>query len=347
MPDSVNSLIGRARKAIGLDRADGSDSPVIKFLLRFQSIIGFILLFIIACFVCVKDGRNNFLAVNNLMNVLRAVSENGIIAIGMTMVILLGGVDLSVGAVIALVGTGAATMMMQWHWGFLLTVLLSLLIGAAFGFFNGTVITRMRMQPFLVTLASMNIARGLARMWSNGSGVPLSYTPGNAPVEFSYLAERLFGVVPVPAIIFIVLTAIFAWVLKFTRFGRQVYATGGNKRAAHLAGINVKRITLAVFMLSAMLAAVAGMIHAAQTTQGGPNDGMGYELNAIAAVCIGGTSLAGGKGTVFGTCIGALILGLLDNIMGLNAVDSNIQLIVKGLIVIMAVFMQAGKPTDE
>lgn len=327
--------------------AAGADKKkVFEFLKQFQSVLGLVILLIIASFVCIKNGNNMFLDVRNIMNVLRAVSENGIIAVGMTMVILLGGIDLSVGSVLGLVGTGAAALMMHNGWGFIPTILAGLFIGAVYGTFNGAVITRMRMQPFLVTLASMNMARGLARIWSNGAGIPLSYGPGLAPVEFEFLQTRIGGVLPVPAIIFAAIAVIFYIVLKRTTFGRQIYAIGGNERAAFLSGIKVHRVKLFVFVLCGMLSALSGMIHAAQISQGGPNDGIGYELNAVAAVCIGGTSLAGGKGTVAGTVIGAIILGLLDNIMGLNGVNSNIQLIVKGLILILAVFMQAEKSRD-
>lgn len=319
---------------------------IINFFKRFQSAVGLAVLLVVASFVCVKNGKNLFLDWRNVMNVLRAISENGIIAVGMTMVILLGGIDLSVGSILGLVGTGAAALMMNNHWGFAPTVFAGLAIGAAYGLFNGSVITKMKMQPFLVTLASMNMARGLARIWSNGAGIPLSYGEGLAPVQFEFLQARIGGLVPVPAIIFVIVAIIFSIVLKRTTFGRQVYATGGNERAAFLSGIKVNRVKIYVFTLCGILSALSGMIHAAQVSQGGPNDGIGYELNAVAAVCIGGTSLAGGKGTITGTVIGAIILGLLDNIMGLNGVNSNIQLIVKGLILILAVFMQAEKQRD-
>lgn len=324
----------------------GKDFKIIPFLKKFQSYVGLILIFCIASIVCVKDGENLFLDINNLMNVLRAVSENGIIAVGMTMVILLGGIDLSVGSVVGLVSTGCAALMMHNHLGFIETVLISLLIGAAYGLFNGVVITKMQIQPFIVTLASMNIARGLARFWSGGIGIPLSYGEGLAPYEFEFLQTRIGGIVPVPSIVFIVITVIFWFVLKKTQFGRQIYATGGNETAAYLSGIKTNKVKILVFMLCATLSAVAGMLHSAQICQGGPNEGIGYELNAVAAVCIGGTSLAGGKGTVIGTLIGALILGFLDNVLGLNGVNSNLQLVVKGLIIIIAVFMQAEKKKD-
>lgn len=167
-----------------------------------------------------------------------------------------------------------------------------------------------------------------------------------APPAFEVLQMRLWGIIPVPAIIFIVLLIVFQIILSKTRFGRQVYAIGGNKNAAYLSGIKVDRIKIYAFMICAMLSSVAAMIHAAQISQGGPNEGQGYELNAVAACAIGGTSLAGGKGTVFGTLIGALILGMLDNVLGLKGVNSNLQLMVKGFLIIIAVFMQADKVND-
>ena len=318
------------------------------FLLKAQSYIALVVLFIIGSLVCVRNGRNMFLSVTNIMNLLRAVSETGILAIGMTMIILLGDIDLSVGSVVGLVSTGSAALMVENGLGFVPTVLICLGIGAVYGLFNGFVVTRMKIQAFVVTLASMNIARGLARLWSGGAGIPLTYGIGEglAAPESEILSTRLGGVVPVPAIIFLVLLAIFWVVMSKTRFGRQIYATGGNATAAHLSGIKTKRVKLIAFMLSGLLASVAGMIHSAQISQGGPNEGMSYEMYAVAAVAIGGTSMAGGKGTMFGTLVGALIFGMLDNIMGLNGINSNIQLVVKGFLIILSVFMQAVRKED-
>ena len=289
-------------------------------LKQMQSVIALVIIFVVASVVCVKDGKNNFLDLRNLMNVLRAVSENGIIAIGMTMILILGDIDLSVGSVV--ISTGCAYLMVKSGLGFVPAVLLSLVIGGLFGLFNGLCITKLKLQAFIVTLASMNIARGLARFWANGIGIPLAYGEGEG------------------------LLIIFHIVLTKTTFGRQIYAIGGNRQAAYLSGIKVDRIKTYAFMLCAMLASVAAMIHAAQISQGGPNEGQGYELNAVAACAIGGTSLAGGKGTLVGTLVGALILGMLDNVLGLKGVNSNLQLVVKGFLIIIAVFMQADKVKD-
>lgn len=317
-------------------------------LKKMQSVIALILIFLIASVICVQDGENVFLDSRNMMNVLRAVSENGIIAIGMTMILILGDIDLSVGSVVGLISTGCASLMVRNGFDFVPAVLASLFIGALYGLFNGLCTTKLKLQAFIVTLASMNIARGLARFWSNGIGIPLTYGQGEglAPPQFEVLQMRIGGLVPVPAIIFLILLLIFQLVLDKTRFGRQIYAIGGNRQASYLAGINVDRIKIGAFMLCSMLAATAAMIHAAQISQGGPNEGVGYELNAVAACAIGGTSLAGGKGTMIGTLIGALILGMLDNVLGLKGVNSNLQLVVKGCLIIVAVFMQADKKKD-
>lgn len=320
-----------------------------RFFRRFQSYIALIAIFTVASIICVNNkGRNTFLDINNFMNVLRAVSENGIIAIGMTMIILLGDIDLSVGSVLGLVSTGSAALLVKNGLPFIPAVLGSLGIGALYGWFNGMITTKMKIQAFIVTLASMNIARGLARTWANGIGIPLTYGYGEglAAPQFEWLQARLWNVVPVPAIIFLTLIIVFTIVMGKTRFGRQIYAIGGNEQAAHLSGIKVARIKTIAFMLCSTLSALAGMIHAAQTSQGGPNDGMGYELNAIAAVAIGGTSLAGGRGTIIGTLVGALIMGLLDNMLGLKGVNSNLQLVVKGLLIIVAVFAQADRKKE-
>ncbi|HYE84377.1 MAG TPA: ABC transporter permease [Clostridia bacterium] len=314
---------------------------------RSQSFFGLILVVLAASIFCVRDGENLFLNPVNIANVVRSVSENGIMAIGMTLVILIGGIDLSVGAILGLTATAAADLMMHRAFGFGTTVIAVLLLGIAFGFFNGLISTKLSVQAFIVTLASMSIARGLARFWSGGIGIPITYgnEPNLAPQAYGILAERIWGV-PVPAICFLVLGIIFSILLKSTRFGRYVYAIGGNETAAHLSGIGINRVKIAIFTISGALCAIAGMIHAAQLSQGSPNDGIGYELNAIAAVAIGGTSLAGGKGTMVGTLVGALILGILDNMLGLKNVNNNLQLVVKGVIIIIAVVLQKERKAD-
>lgn len=321
-----------------------------SYLKKFQSALGLVLIFLIASIICVRNGQNLFLGADNLLNVVRAVSENGIMAIGMSLVILIGGIDLSVGAILGLVGTGTAYMLV--HMGLPMWVIVPamLAIAAVFGLFNGLISTKLGVQAFIITLASMNMARGLARYWSGGQGIPIQFGTGagEADPAFSILRERVFQTpgftgIPVPAICFLAVAVIFAVLLRSTRFGRHIYAVGGNETSAYLCGIKVDRLKILLFMLCSMLASVAGMLHAVQQRQGSPNDGIGYELNAIAAVAIGGTSMAGGKGTVVGTVIGALILGVLDNMLQLNNVDPNLQLILKGVIIVAAVVLQREK----
>ncbi len=309
-----------------------------------QSYIGLLLVFVAAIvFSPRRHGDIVFLDSNNLLNIVRAVSEIGIIAIGMTFVILIGGIDLSVGAILGLAATGAASLLMVNDLGVVPTVVLILALGLAFGAIQGLISAKLGLQSFIVTLAGLQIARGLARIWSGGQGVPLAYGDGPdlAPESFALLNSRTFnGTVPIPALIFLGVSIIAILVIKHTVFARHVYALGGNERAAKLSGVNVTAIKVAVFAICGLLAALAGIIHAGQLNQGSPNDGIGYELDAIAAVVIGGTSLMGGIGTVTGTIAGAMLLGILNNVLALNNIDSNIQLLIKGLIIILAAGLQ-------
>ncbi len=312
---------------------------------RFQSFFALVLVFLAAIvFSPERGGEIVFLRPENLANVVRAVSEIGIIAVGMTFVILIAGIDLSVGAILGLAAVGSAALLMRNDYGVVPTVAIVLLIGLLFGIMQGLTSARLRIQSFIVTLAGLQIARGLARIWSGGQGIPLAYgnEPNLAPPAFGLLNSRILnGLVPVPALIFVAVSAVAIFVLRKTTFARHVYAIGGNERAARLSGVAVTRIKVMVFGISGFLAALAGIIHAGQLNQGSPNDGTGYELDAIAAVVVGGTSLMGGVGTVVGTLAGALLLGILNNILGLNNIDANIQLLIKGVIIVAAAALQA------
>jgi len=315
------------------------------FALRFQSFFGLIALFIVAAVVSpVRNGNSVFLNPANLLNVLRFASENGIIAIGMTMVILTGGIDLSVGAVLALCAVAVATGMMKMHVGTGAVILMVLALGTAVGLANGVVTTRLRLQSFITTLAMLSIARGAASLWSGGYAVPLAFGPGAAPPSFKTLFAGELplggGAIPAQIFYFIAVGALAGWVLQRTAFGRHVYAVGSNESASRLSGVAVDRVKVIVFGVSGFLSALAAMLHAALVNQGSHIDGAGYELNAIAAVVIGGTSLAGGRGTVLGSMIGALILSILDNILGLKNIQSEYQMILKGVIIVLAVVLQ-------
>ncbi len=314
-------------------------SPLV-WLVRFQSVLGLVIVFVGAIlFSPTPNGEIIFLSGENLTNIVRAVSEIGIIAVGMTLVILVGGIDLSVGSVLSLAAVGTAVLLVENQLPLPVAVALVLLIGLVFGALQGAASTLLGIQAFIVTLAGLSIARGLARLWAGGQAVPIAYGdgPGEAPVAFSLLGERTFnGIVPIPALIFVAVAGIAIAFLRVSAFSRHVYAIGGNEKAARLSGVPVTRVKITVFAVCGLLAALAGIVHAGQLNQGGPSDAIGYELDVIAAVVIGGTALSGGRGTVLGTVAGALLLGVLNNILGLNSVDSNVQLVIKGLVIVAA-----------
>ncbi|MGH6862042.1 MAG: ABC transporter permease [Phyllobacterium sp.] len=359
-----------------------------------------------------SKGHNIFLSFGNLSDVFRQISVTGITAVGMTLVILIAGIDLSVGSILALGSVVCAMLLTNEGWSaayslgvpaiFLLTflvllgifsfavklrrtvagnlesgprapsralylvaliaalaiaywvsagsagkagVLLVIFVVPAVGFMlgtvNGLVIVGGRLQPFIVTLAMMVAGLGIARLTAGqNTAVWPVYTGSNATEEFEVLRSLVFGIVPVPGIIFAAIIALFWVVLKFTKFGRYVYAIGGNEEAARLAGVPVWRVKITVYALSGYLAALAGILYVAQYRQGKPDAGMGLELDAIAAVVIGGTSLMGGRGSMIGTLVGVLIFGFLSNILQLNNIDSNTQLVLKGAIIIVAVLLQ-------
>jgi ribose transport system permease protein len=333
---------------VTVELVDVRRPSVRSVVFRFQSLVGLVAVFVAAIvFSPVRNGENLFLSSGNLFNVIRAISEKGIIAVGMTLVILIGGIDLSVGAVLGLTAVGSATLMVNSGWDVVPAVLLVLLVGLVFGLLQGVASTTFKIQAFIVTLAGLQIARGLARIWSDGQGIAISYgtDPGEAPIAFSLLGERTFnGLVPIPALIFVVVAVLAALFLRSSAFSRHVYAIGGNEKAARLSGIPVTRVKIIVFGICGLLTALAGIIHAGQLNQGSPNDGLGYELDAIAAVVIGGTSLTGGRGSVGGTVAGTLLIGVLNNILSLNGVNSDIQLLITGFVIVVVAGLQRLRP---
>lgn len=319
-------------------------------LFKFQSLFGLAVVFVAAVLYSPhRGGELLFLNSGNLFNVVRSISEIGILAVGMTLVILIGGIDLSVGSVLGLASVGSASLLVNKGLPVVPAVLAVLAIGLAFGLLQGVAIGTFGIQAFIVTLAGMQIARGLARIWSGGQAVAITYgdQPGQAPVVFSLLGERTFdGLVPIPALIFIVVATLAVVLLRVSAFSRHVYAIGGNEKAARLSGVPVTRVKILVFGICGLLAALAGIVHAGQLNFGGPNDGTGYELDAIAAVVIGGTSLAGGRGSVAGTVAGALLVGVLRNVLALRNIDSNVQLLIIGLVIVLAAGLQQLRPAS-
>lgn len=348
--ESVNSTSsGTGGGEVGSAKG-ASRRQVIETLFRFQSFFGLIAVFVAAVILSPRndDGEILFLTSENLFNTVRAISEIGIIGIGLTFVILIGGIDLSVGSVLGLAAVGSAVLMVNDGLGIVPAVALVLLAGMVFGFLQGTAVALLGVQAFIVTLAGLQIARGLARMWSGGETIQISYGSGEgqAPMAFSLLGERTFnGVVPIPALIFAGVAVVAILFLRSSAYSRHLYAIGGNEKAARLAGVPVNRVKIIAFVIAGFCAALAGIVHAGQLNAGSPNDGIAYELDGIAAVVVGGTSLAGGRGSVVGTIAGALLLGILNNILSLNNVDTDIQLLIKGLVIVAAAALQRLRPT--
>jgi simple sugar transport system permease protein len=366
-----------------------------------------------------SSGNNIFLSYGNLTDVLRQVSITGLVATGMTMVILLGGIDLSVGSVMgfstiicamlltksgwtaasvmavpattavsfmavaflarfvfsglargrddsagrrreitlgrwrrtwipALLGLAAAVAV-AWFtasqvptkFGVLGVLLVTPCVALVLGGINGALIVAGRLQPFIATLAMMVGALGIARLTAGqDNAVVAVYTGTNATETFEVLRSMLWGVVPMPSVFFLGAIILFGAILRFTAFGRYAYAIGGNIEAAKLSGIKVVQVQLTAYLLSGLLAGIAGVLFVAQYRQGKPDAGAGLELDAIAAVVIGGTSLMGGRGSLAGTFVGVLIFGLLSDILQLQNIDSNVQLVMKGLIIVCTVLVQ-------
>ena len=322
---------------------------LLSVAVRFQSVIGLVL--VVAGGIAaspVRHGHLLFLAPDNVANIVRAISETGIIALGMTFVIITAGIDLSVGAMLGLSSVLTATLLTMPGfgpgWGILTTLLAVLAAGVAFGAAQGAISTRFRLEPFIVTLAGLQVARGLALVVSHNKYINIGYGsgPGLAPPSFAVLGDRLFGnTVPVATLVFLALAIVATLVLNLTRFGRYVFAVGGNERAARLSGVPVARVKVLVYAVTGLCAAAAGIVHAGQFSFGSPNDGSGYELTAIAAVVIGGTSLFGGSGSMTGTIAGSIMLGALANILQLNNVNAALQLLATGAIIVLAAVLQS------
>jgi ribose transport system permease protein len=306
-------------------------SSLLLFLSRNKSLIGLIVLV-----AAVAAASPNFLEVDNLLNVLRQTSINGIMAMGMTFVILTGGIDLSVGAVLAFSGAVAASLIASGY-GLVVAIPLALLVGVALGGLSGLAITFGAVQPFIATLVSMTVLRGAVLVFSNGK--PIDSSGAASSGAFSALGEGYVLGIPVPVITAAIVFAACWVTLTQTRFGRYVYAIGGNQTVTWLSGINVTGMKIAVYAVSGLLAALAGIILTARLENAQPTAGLGYELDAIAAAVVGGTSLAGGIGTMFGTLVGALIIGVLNNALNLMDVSSYYQMIAKGAVILLAVLV--------
>ena len=287
-----------------------------------------------------------FLAGDNMLDLAQQISVNAIIAFGMTLTILIGGIDLSVGALLALVGTTTVYVLSQAapeteHLGVLLLALAAgISVAAVCGLLNGWCAARTPIPPFIITLATMLMARGTALRFNEGRPM---HVPETQSVFLALGNGRLFGVVPYPVLIMLAAFAFTAILLHRTRYGRHLFAIGGNREAARLSGLPLLACEVTVYLICSVLAGVAGLIHSSQLYSAEPSSGTGFELNAIAAVVVGGTSFTGGIGSMHGTLIGAIIIGILDKGLNQAGVHFSIQYIVKGLVILGAVYLDVRR----
>jgi ribose transport system permease protein len=303
--------------------------------LYFKDNLGIIIALVILCVLLsvMPLTRTSFLSSKNVFNVLRQISTNMFLACGMTMVIILGGIDLSVGSIIALSGCFAAGCVVHYNLPIGVSVLIGILVGLLIGVFNGFVICKTTIPPFIVTLATMDIAKGFAYVYTGGSPVRV------VTQEWQFIGAGYIGPFPTPVLIMVVVLIVTGIIMNKTKLGRHIYAVGGNPQAAQFSGIDVAKVKFFVHSYSGLMAGLAGIVLASRMYSGQPTAGEGAEMDAIAAVVVGGTSMAGGSGKIGGTIIGALIIGILNNGLNLMNVNSFWQYVVKGLVILLAVYL--------
>lgn len=315
-----------AKKKESLWRENG----IIKIV---RSNLGILIGLLIMC-IGLTFISDSFATSTNIFNVLRQISVNVFLACGMTMVILIGGIDLSVGSVIAISGCLCAGLITNNGIPSGLAIILVIIIGTLVGAVNGLIIANTKIPPFIVTLAMMNIGRGFARIYTNATTILV-----NDELFIWIGSGKIFGEIPVQLLFMVVVVIITGLILNKTKFGRNIYAVGDNQQAAVYSGINSKKVIFLVFTLSGLFAACAGILSAARTFSGQFNVGDGAEMDAISAVVLGGTSMTGGVGRISGTLIGCLVIGILNNGMNLMGIDSSWQYVVKGIVVLLAVYI--------
>ncbi len=304
-----------------------SSTIITRFLSRYGSLVMLATLVILMSLT-----SKEFLSVNNLTNVARQVSIFAIIGTGMTFVIITAGIDLSVGSQLALTGCVAMTIIDKANGDFI-GVIAGILVGAICGAANGITVSRFRVPPFIATLAGLTVYRGLSLVITNG--LPIIKFEGN----FRFIGQGVIAGIPVPVIIMVIVVITMQLVLSRTAFGAYIYAVGGNEEAARLSGIKVAWVKFWAYVLCGFLSGLSGMILMARLSSAQPAVGEGFELDAIAAVVLGGTSLMGGRGAVWSTLIGALVIGILSNGMNLMGVHSHYQLVAKGVLIVLAVLL--------
>ena len=285
---------------------------------------------LIIIFSCTSD---IFLTTNNLLNITRQISIKGLLGIAMTFVIITGGIDLSVGSVIAFSSILTASAIKDYQLPVLAAVVIGIAVGTLTGLVNGILIAYVNMPAFITTMGTMTILRGLGYIYTQG------YPIYDMPQGFRAIGQGNIGIIPVSAVILVVVAILAFMILSKTVFGRHIYAVGGNIEAARMAGIRVKRVQLYVYMISGFISGIAAVVQGARVGSGLPTIGQGFEMDAIASVVIGGAAMAGGSGTILGTLLGSLILGVLDNGLSLLNVDSYVMNVISGVVVILAVLI--------
>lgn len=318
---------------IAASDAPAKGAPISALQSALRSPLALPLAGLIVVSILMGFASDSFFSVSNILNVLRQVSVVAILAVGMTFVILTGGIDLSVGAVMALAGTMSAGLMVHFGLPGWVGLLAGIGLGIGLGIFNGLLVAWGRMPAIIVTLATMGIARGIGLIYSGG------YPISGLPSWISWFGVGRIGIIPVPVIVTVVIYAL-AWVLlQRTPFGRHVYALGGNELAAKLSGVKTGRVKLAVYAISGLTSGLAAVILTGRLMSGQPNSGVGFELDAIAAVVLGGTAIAGGRGLILGTLIGAVLLGILSNGLNLMGINPYLQDIIRGFIILLAIYI--------
>ena len=298
-----------------------------------------VLIFMVVAVIIVEwliKGQVNFVSGMNISNVLLQVSVTGILAFSMTLVMISGGIDLSVGNMLTFLGTGMAWLMRKYEWGEAETILIALAVGIGLQLIMGLIISRTKIEPFIISLGFMSIYRGFTYLITNGREITIIG-------KLNFLKAVVFRinqfVVTIPIVIMFALAFIVWLVVKYTKFGRRVYAVGGNENAAYLAGINVKNFKLLIYGINGLFVSIGAMTLLARLGTGAPTMGLGKEIEVIAAVVVGGTAMSGGKGSIWGAVIGVLILGIISNALNIIGVNPYYQYIISGLLIIFAVMI--------
>lgn len=321
------------------DAAAPAASPARRGLAAQQKLLAFASLIVLLIFFSVASP--NFLQTTNILAVLQATAVNGVLAIGVTMIIITGGIDLSIGTLMTFCAVTAGVILTYWGLPLPLGVLGAIGMGAFCGLVSGTLVTRMRIPPFIATLGMMLILKGLSLVVSGTRPIYFNDTPGYTQIAQGSLIGAVFPAVPVPngVLILFLVAAVMGWVLNRTVLGRYCFAMGSNEEAVRLSGVNTTAWKTAIYVVGGAICGIAGLLISSRLNSAQPALGLGYELDAIAAVVIGGTSLAGGRGSILGTVIGALIMAVLLNGLRIMSVAQEWQTVVTGMIIIAAVYL--------